>query len=191
LGDKVRIKFKKGLVRYGLILITIVFTLTFLFFQVKRSSSEVITNNFTVSIINETHDLTYHEVIFSVQNLNPDKSADFYVGTLFQDTSFDLDFLKDVYIYELKPTNKIFNNYTSIPTTNYYPYPTNATNFTLPFNCYDYNLTHYVCNETITINNPYWAMVLDWKPSKMALIKQKDRKIGTYGYVTIPKFGSK
>ena len=182
-------RFEERLVKFGLVLT--IFMLTFISLQVKKSFGYSIANNFLVGIVNETHDLVYHEAVFIIQNLNSTDNRDFYVGSLFQDTSFDLSLLKDVYIYEWKPVNKTFNNYTFVYTTNYYLYPENRSNFTLPLNCFDYNSTHFACNETISINNPYWAMVLDWKPSKIALNKQGNKIVGSYGYVTISKYGSK
>jgi hypothetical protein len=169
----------------------VIFILFFSLLSVSFTKAQTINNNFKVTILNEKHDLTYHEVLFEVQNLDPNNNRDFYVGSLFQNTSFDLSKVGDVYIYEYKPVNQSFDNYTTIYQIVYYPYPENITNFTLPSNCFDCNSTHYGCNETTTVNNPYYAMKLDWKPSKMALLTQPDKVVASYGYITIPQLGSK
>ena len=179
----------------------VVFTIFFVRFFMPFTQAKI-TNNFNVKIISEKHDLTEHEVIIEVQNLDR-KNRNFDLGFFITKTSFNLSELKDVWIYEWKPILKTFHNYTYVNKTVYYPYSNyiiqlasiNKTNqtFELPPNCWKdpKNSTHYACNVSVAIDNPYQAYELDWKPAKMQLIRHPDKVLADYGNIKIPKYNSK
>jgi len=130
-----------------------------------------------VSIISEKHDLTQHEIIIEVKNLL-DYNRDFNLGFYLQSMNFDKSLVKNVYIYEWKTIAK--------------EYPTYDVR-RISKECFD-NTTekYYDCSYDETYQNGTAIKnVLDWKPTKMALITQADKVSAEYGAIAIPKLTSK
>ena len=149
----------------------------FLALSILSFSETSIKNDFQMNIISENHDLLNHEVIFEIKNyqdINRYFDLEFYLKNL----NFDMSKVSDVYMYEWKPVA------VEVPT-----YDVRL----IKKDCYD-NVTEktYDCsyNETYQ-NGTITKNLLDWKPTKMALITQIDKVSTDYGNINIPKATSK
>jgi hypothetical protein len=137
-------------------------------------------NSFNVTIISEKHDLTEHEAVIQVKNIEA-ANKDFNLRFIVENTSFDLSNIYDVYIYEYKPILKEF--------------PIYATEF-VNQTCYDLNEVGENISYDCSYYRNYQSGVeykyrLDWKPTKMQLVKNSDKVSTDYGSITIPKSNSK
>jgi len=134
-------------------------------------------DTFDVTIISEKHDLTEHEVIIQVKNLDM-TNKDFNLRFIVENTNFDPSNMYDVYIYEYKPVLKEFPTYdTEFVDQTCYQF-LNELDEGIPYDC------SYYRNYQSGVEYKYQ---LDWKPTKMSLVKNLDKVSTDYGVTTIPK----
>jgi hypothetical protein len=176
-----------------------VFTTLSAFPKISKAQTSVTTaNDFEVRWYPLVDELTHKEYLVEIQNLDPDMARDFNLSVIISDTSFPLNQISNLWVYEWKALNQSFPTYDVRVVNATYTYnATNTTNFTLPTNCNWLNDTpqdvaDYICfyNETYQ-NGTVWKMKNDWKPTKIALITQTDKVRADYGVINIPKLGSK
>jgi hypothetical protein len=176
-----------------------IFTTLSAFPKISKAQTSVTTaNDFEVRWYPLVDGLTHKEYLVEIQNLDSTTNRDFNLSVIISNTSFPLEKVSNLWVYEWKALNQSFPTYDVRVVNATYTYnATNTTNFTLPTNCNWLNETpqdvaDYICfyNETYQ-NGTVWKMKNDWKPTKMALITQPDKVRADYGVINIPKLGSK